>query len=84
MLGVVSEQFPKGGALALNFTGAVGQVGVGVIGAVILGFVQDKEFDKNLYQHHTEIHSSYVNKENQDYLVPIKYLMQINFRVQIQ
>ena len=63
MLGVVSEQFPKGGALALNFTGAVGQVGVGVIGAVILGFVQDKEFDKNLYQHHTEIHSSYVNKE---------------------
>ena len=63
MLGVVSEQFPKGGALALNFTGAVGQVGVGVIGAVILGFVQDKEFDKNLFVNHTEIHSTYVNKE---------------------
>ncbi|MEJ7768920.1 MAG: MFS transporter, partial [Chitinophagaceae bacterium] len=48
MLGVVSEQFPKGGALAINFTGAVGMMGVGVIGAVILGFVQDKELDKNL------------------------------------
>ena len=67
MLGVVSEQFPKGGALALNFTGAVGMMGVGVIGAVILGFVQDKQLDQNLaaydQQNGTELHSTYIIDE---------------------
>ncbi|QCR24827.1 sugar MFS transporter [Pontibacter sp. SGAir0037] len=67
MLGVVSEQFPKGGALALNFTGAVGQVGVGVIGAVFLGAIQDKELDQNLAvydrQHQTELHMNYITEE---------------------
>lgn len=48
MLGVVSEQFPRGGALALNFTSAVGQLGVGIIGAVFLGFIQDGEIDSKL------------------------------------
>jgi MFS family permease len=67
MLGVVSEQFPKGGALALNFTGAVGMMGVGVIGAVILGFVQDKQLDQNLALYdrtnNTELHSTYITEE---------------------
>lgn len=48
MLGVVSEQFPKGGALALNITSAVGQLGVGIIGAVFLGFIQDGEIEHQL------------------------------------
>src|SRR5699024_143952 len=48
MLGVVSEQFPKGGALALNITSAVGQLGVGIIGAVFLGVIQDGEIDSKL------------------------------------
>lgn len=67
MLGVVSERFPKGGALALNFTGAVGMMGVGVIGAVILGFVQDKQLDKNLASYdqdnNTALHSTYVTQQ---------------------
>lgn len=67
MLGVVSEQFPRGGALALNFTGAVGMMGVGVIGAVILGFVQDKQLDQNLasydQKNNTALHSTYVTDE---------------------
>lgn len=67
MLGVVSEQYPKGGVLALNFTGAVGQVGVGVLGAVILGSVQDKQLDQNLAaydrQHNASYHSTYITKE---------------------
>jgi MFS family permease len=56
MLGVVSEQFPKGGALTLNATGGVGMLGVGVVGAVFLGYIQDtsvakalKESDPGLY-----------------------------------
>ncbi|AWO00816.1 MFS transporter [Chitinophaga alhagiae] len=67
MLGVVAEQFPRGGVLALNFTSAVGQVGVGVIGAVILGFVQDKQLDANLEKYDavngTALHSTYVTEQ---------------------
>lgn len=48
MLGVVSEQFPKGGALTLNAISGVGMLGVGVVGAALLGNIQDKEVDKRL------------------------------------
>src|SRR5690606_35631740 len=61
MLGVVSERFPKGGAMTRNITGGVGMIGAGVIGAVILGFFQDTSTDKTLYaydqQNNTQLHS---------------------------
>ncbi len=41
MLGVVSEQFPKGGALTLNMIAGVGMLGVGIVGSVFLGYIQD-------------------------------------------
>jgi MFS family permease len=67
MLGVVSERFPKGGALTLNITGGVGMIGAGVIGAVILGFFQDTTTDRNLreydQQNNTTLHSQYVTEE---------------------
>ena len=63
MLGVVSERFPKGGAMTLNITGGVGMIAAGVIGAVILGFVQDKQIDSNLTKYDqsnsTALHSAY-------------------------
>jgi MFS family permease len=69
MLGVVAERFPKGGALTLNITGGVGMIGAGVIGAVILGFVQDKEIDANLQAfdniNQTSLHSAYVTESKQ-------------------
>jgi hypothetical protein len=44
-------------------------MGVGVIGAVILGFVQDKKLDQNLsiydQQHQTALHSDYVTQEKE-------------------
>jgi MFS family permease len=48
MLGVVAEQCPKGGALTLNATGGVGMLGVGVIGAMLLGFMQDTTLDSTI------------------------------------
>ena len=67
MLGVVAERFPKGGALTLNIAGGVGMIGAGVIGAVILGFFQDKTTDTSLKQYDavnkTELHSTYVTDE---------------------
>ena len=67
MLGVVSERFPKGGALTLNITGGVGMIAAGVIGTVILGYVQDKRIDSNLMRYdsanHTALHNTYATDE---------------------
>lgn len=67
MLGVASEQFPRGGALALNVVAAVGQLGVGIVGAVFLGSVQDSEIDNKLAvydaQNQTAYHETYVTEE---------------------
>jgi MFS family permease len=67
MLGVVAERFPKGGAMTLNITGGVGMIGAGVIGAVILGFVQDQTIDKKLNafdkENNTAYHETYVTEE---------------------
>ncbi len=66
MLGVVSERFPKGGALTLNITGGLGMIAAGVIGAGILGFIQDKKVDSNIFAYdkanNTSIHSTYVTE----------------------
>jgi MFS family permease len=66
MLGVVAERFPKGGALTLNITGGLGMIAAGVIGAGILGFIQDKAIDKNILAYdnanNTNIHSIYVTE----------------------
>jgi MFS family permease len=51
MLGVVAERFPKGGALTLNATGGVGMLGVGVVGSVFLGAIQDRAVDQSLMAH---------------------------------
>ncbi|HET9486070.1 MAG TPA: MFS transporter [Chryseosolibacter sp.] len=69
MLGVVSERFPKGGALTLNITGGVGMIGAGIIGTVILGFIQDKSIDRNISEYdqknNTELHDQYVTETKQ-------------------
>jgi hypothetical protein len=56
MLGVVAEQFPKGGALTLNATGGVGMLGVGVLGAMLMGNFQDRAMDRTLIEQAPAIH----------------------------
>jgi MFS family permease len=43
-LGVVSEQYPRGGALMLNAIAGVGMISVGTIGAPAIGALQDNAF----------------------------------------
>jgi MFS family permease len=66
MLGLVAERFPKGGALTLNITGGLGMIAAGVIGAGILGFIQDKSVDANVQDYDnknkTNIHSTYITE----------------------
>ena len=41
LLGVISERFPKGGALALGLSGGVGMIGAGILGTSGIGYKQD-------------------------------------------
>ncbi len=63
MLGVVAEQFPKGGALTLNTISGLGMLAVGILGSPLLGNVQDKEVDKELAAKHPAIHSKVMGEK---------------------
>lgn len=63
MLGVVSERFPQGGALAINATGGVGMLGVGVVGAVFLGYFQDTEAVGRLEQSKPGVYQQVVTEK---------------------
>jgi MFS family permease len=41
LLGVISERFPKGGALALGLSGGIGMMSAGLFGAPGIGYKQD-------------------------------------------
>ncbi|MCC7083596.1 MAG: MFS transporter [Pirellulales bacterium] len=43
-LGVVSEQYPRGGALMLNAISGVGMIAVGTLGNPAIGYLQDQAF----------------------------------------
>ena len=56
MVGVVSEQFPKGGALTISAVAGVGMISVGVLGNPLLGTVQDKFLDQRLAAQNPALH----------------------------
>lgn len=60
-LGLVAEQFPKGGALTLNGVSAVGVLGMGILGTPIMGGLQDKGIDASLRENHPTIHEKIVS-----------------------
>lgn len=60
MLGIVAERFPKGGALSLNATSAVGMMSVGVMGTVFLGLIQDRAVEKRLHAEQPALYAQVV------------------------
>ncbi len=48
MLGMTSEQCPRGGALTLNAMGGIGMLAVGILGAPFIGFLQESTATKHL------------------------------------
>ena len=48
MLAVVSERFPKGGAVAIGLIGGVGMLSAGLLGGPAIGFEQDFHASANL------------------------------------
>jgi MFS family permease len=49
-LGVVSEQYPRGGALLLNAIAGVGMISVGTIGGPLIGTAMDRDFHARMQE----------------------------------
>ncbi|HAL71693.1 MAG TPA: MFS transporter [Verrucomicrobiales bacterium] len=65
MLAVVSERFPKGGAVAIGMVGGVGMLSAGLLGGPAIGFKQDFNASKNLEQVAPATYERYkADKEN--------------------
>ena len=54
-LGVISEQFPKSGALGINMIAGIGMLSVGTLGAAWLGYVQDVDTSSTLKADHSAV-----------------------------
>jgi MFS family permease len=63
MLGVAAERFPKGGALTINAIGGMGMLSVGVLGAVFLGNIQDRQVDRELLANNPALHAKVASAE---------------------
>lgn len=57
VLGLVAEQFPKGGAMSLNTISAIGLLSVGILGAPVIGAFKDNHAQSNVQIVSEEIHS---------------------------
>jgi len=66
-IGFVAEQFPEGGAVAMNVVAGVGMLAVGIVGSVLLGAIQDRAIDQSLVahdaQHGTQLHATFFTSE---------------------
>ena len=67
MLGVTSEQCPRGGALTLNAMGGIGMLAVGIIGFPFIGYLQESTATAKLQASHPALYQS-VTKDGK-YLV---------------
>jgi MFS family permease len=59
-LGLVSEQYPRGGALLLNAISGVGMIAVGTIGGPAIGTLQDVDFNRAVAQAEPTVHGKVV------------------------
>jgi hypothetical protein len=68
MLAVVSERFPKGGALTLGAVGGIGMLSAGLLGVPGIGFQQDHYAAKDLKQESPETYKRYATEEPNTFL----------------
>ncbi len=59
MLAVVSEQFPKGGAITIGAIGGMGMLSAGYLGGPGIGFSQDANASAFLQENHAEVFERY-------------------------
>ncbi|TWU26023.1 MFS transporter [Bythopirellula polymerisocia] len=56
-LGVVSEQYPKGGALLINAISGIGMISIGTLGGPAIGTLQDQTVNSAVMLAMPEVHS---------------------------
>ena len=59
MLAVVSERFPKGGALTLGAVGGVGMLSAGLLGGPGIGYLQDRHASNDLQANAPAVYDEY-------------------------
>src|SRR5476649_1460481 len=67
ILGLTSEQCPKGGALALNAIGGIGMLAVGILGTPFLGYMQESSTTQQLHAANPALYQQVMVKK--DYLL---------------
>ena len=67
MLGITSEQCPKGGALTLNSMGGIGMLAVGILGFPFIGYLQESTATKLLEASNPKVAQAVT--ENKTYLL---------------
>ena len=68
ILGLTSEQCPRGGALTLNAMGGIGMLAVGILGAPFLGYMQESSATQQLQAANPALYQQ-VTVEESDYLL---------------
>ena len=68
MLAVVSERFPKGGALTLGAVGGVGMLSAGLLGGPGIGYKQDYFTTEALQRENPAVYQEYVADNTQGFL----------------
>lgn len=69
MLGVVSERFPRGGAVTLGMVGGVGMLSAGLLGGPGIGYKQDYFASTNLQAASADTYSRYKSEEPKGFLM---------------
>lgn len=70
MLGVISERFPKGGALALGISGGIGMIAAGLLGGPGIGYKQDYYASKLLKQEAPDTYDRYKAEKENSFPIP--------------
>jgi MFS family permease len=63
MLGVVSERFPKSGALGLGLCGGIGMISAGILGGPCIGYKQDYAATADLKQGAPDTYQRYKSED---------------------
>jgi len=63
LLGVISERFPRGGALALGISGGLGMISAGLLGSPGIGYKQDFFAVQNLKETSPATYQRYVARD---------------------
>jgi MFS family permease len=68
-LGLVTEQFPKGGAMTINAIAGVGMISVGVLAGPLFGAMQDNTLDSRLKTADAAVHAKVAGERKSQMLM---------------